>query len=286
MSDSPESAVGASLRRMRENGVTPNRELGQNFLIDANLLDVVANAADVCSSDTVLEVGGGLGILSEHLAERSGYLHVVEVDRRLEAPLAEAVAPFDNVSLHFGDVLELDLSELDPPPNKLVANLPYGIAAPLLLSSIEQLPECQVWVSMVQREVGERLAAAPGSRTYGVPSAIAQSSCDVEIVRRVSRNVFRPVPHVDSVIVRLKRNGPAPPREVRDLIHAAFAHRRKALARSLALAPNPAEGVRDRARAALATMGLPEDSRAERLSAADFARLTELLAASKPGVSG
>lgn len=267
-----EGRVAAAFTRMRDAGITANRELGQNFLVDANLLDVVSREAGVGSGDVVLEVGGGLGILSEHLAPKVDALHVVEVDRTLEPALAAAVEPFGNVTLHFADALQLDLAGLDPAPTKLVANLPYGIAAPLILESIFAIPGCTTWVAMVQREVGERLAAKPGSRAYGAPSALAQSSCVVKVVRPVSRTVFRPVPHVDSVIVRLDRTGPAPSKAVRRLIADAFAHRRKALAKSVALAGGtPAS--RDSIREALGAIGLPADVRAERLSPEQFATL-------------
>jgi 16S rRNA (adenine1518-N6/adenine1519-N6)-dimethyltransferase len=132
---------------------------------------------------------------------------------------------------------------------------------------------------MVQREVGERLAGAPGTPAYGVPSVLAQLACDVRVLRGISRNVFFPVPNVDSVLVGLTRHGPAAPPVLRELVHAAFAHRRKALGGSLALAPGAAPGVRERARAALEAMGLPADARAERLSPAQLRELGERLAA-------
>ncbi len=260
---------------MRAAGHHPNRELGQNFLIDANMLGVVAKEAEVGPDDVVLEVGGGLGILSEYLAPIAKHLHVVEVDRSLEEALTESVAPFDNVSLHFADALELDLAALQPAPTKLVANLPYGIAAPLILDSIFVLPHCKTWVGMVQKEVGERLAAGPGTKTYGAPSVIAQLSCRVKVVRNVSRTVFMPVPNVDSVIVRLDRVKEAQPQEVRDLVRDGFAHRRKALPKSLSIArPNEPE-ARDLARRALVEMGLREDTRAEALTPEQFVELAE-----------
>lgn len=266
--------VAAAFERMRDSGITANRELGQNFLVDANMLDVVSREAGVGPDDVVLEVGGGLGILSEHLAPKAAHLHVVEVDRSLEQALGRAVEPFGNVTIHFGDALQVDLAAFDPAPNKLVANLPYGIAAPLILDSIVDLPSCVCWVAMVQREVGERLAAAPGTKAYGAPSVLAQAACRVRVVRPVSRNVFRPVPNVDSVIVRLDRTGPAATEQVRSLIGAAFAHRRKALPRSVSLATGDGS-VRARLQDGLVAMGLPADTRAERLSAAQFTELAE-----------
>ena len=263
-----------SIRRLREFDVRPNRELGQNFLIDDNVLRLVAEAAELEPSDVVLEVGGGLGVLSEHLAPLVSHLHVVEIDRRLEAPLRDAIAPFDNVTLHLADAVALDLAGLEPAPGKVVANLPYGVAATVLLKSIEELPDAQLWIAMTQLEVGQRLAAAPGSKAYGAASVIAQLSCEVKVLRRISRNVFHPVPNVESALVRLKRMAAAPDPAVVDLVRAGFAHRRKTLPRSLAEAGRDGE----RAREALAEIGQPPDARAERLSPDDFRRLAEILA--------
>ena len=268
----------ASLRRIREFGVRPNRELGQNFLIDDNILGVIGRAAELDPADVVLEVGGGLGVLSEYLAPRVGYLHVVEVDQSLEPPLRDALDPHENTALHLADAVGLDYATLQPPPGKVVANLPYGVAATVILKSLEELPKATLWVAMVQREVGERLAAAPGSKTYGATSVLAQLSADVRVLRKVSPNVFHPVPNVESALVVLRRTSAPPSREVIDLVHAAFAHRRKALPGSLALASGAPAGIRDRARAALEQIGQPADARAERLAPHDFTRLAEQLA--------
>jgi len=267
----------ASLNRLRRFDVRPNRELGQNFLIDDNLLEVIGREAELDPAGVVLEVGGGLGVLSEYLAPRVGHLHVVEVDRSLEAPLRDALDPFENVTLHLADVVVLDLAALRPSPAKVVANLPYGVAATVLLGSLEHLPEASLWVAMVQREVGDRLAAEPGSKSYGATSVLAQMACEVRVLRRVPRTVFHPEPKVESALLRMRRTGPSPPPGVRALVHAAFAHRRKALAGSLALAPGAPEGARDAARAALEQIGHPPDARAEQLSPADFAHLGEIL---------
>ena len=254
-----------------------SRELGQNFLVDRNILDVIERLAALESDDVVLEIGGGPGALSERLAARVGWLHVVEVDRQLEPRLREAVAPFSNVSLHFGDAIALDLGGLDPAPGKVVANLPYGIAATVILRTIDELPTVSDWVVMVQREVGERLAAAPGTSAYGISSVLAQLAAEVKVLRAVSRTVFRPVPNVDSVLIGLRRHGPGADASVRALVHDAFAHRRKALPGSLALAAGAPPGLRDRARAALVSIGHPADERAERLAPEEFRELSRRL---------
>ncbi len=258
------------------------RRLGQNFLVDNNILDVIERFAALTPRDVVLEVGGGPGILSARLARLAGHVHVVELDRRLTDRLTAAVAGFGNVTLHFADALELELAALDPPPCKVVANLPYGVAATVILRTIAELGDVCEWVVMVQREVGERFAAAPGTPAYGVPSVLAQLSCEVRVLRAVPRSVFRPVPNVDSVLLGLRRRGPAHPAadpELAAFVHAAFAHRRKALAGSLALAPRAAGDVRERARAALEQLGLAADVRAERLSPEQLRELAARISA-------
>jgi 16S rRNA (adenine1518-N6/adenine1519-N6)-dimethyltransferase len=254
--------------------------LGQNFLVDRNILDVIERLAELDGDDVVLEVGGGLGILSQRLVDKARHVHVVELDRALEDALRSLLP--GNATLHMADALELDLGSLEPAPNKVVANLPYGIAATFILRTIEEMPSVRGWVVMVQREVGERLAASPGTSAYGAPSVLAQLACDVKVLRPISRTVFRPVPNVDSVLVGLTRRtsadaDPVDP-AVRALVHAAFAHRRKALAGSLALAKDAAPGVRERARDALVALGHPPDERAERLSPEEFGALAEALA--------
>ncbi len=274
VADEPLLPAQPTLRRLRRFDVRPDRELGQNFLIDSNILEVIGRLAQLSSNDVVLEIGGGLGVLSEYLAERVAHVHVVELDERLRDALGDAVAGFDNVTVHWGDALRVDLAGMHPIPDKAVANLPYGVAAAALLRTIEELPSIDRWVAMVQREVGLRLASAPGGREYGVTSVLAQLACRVRVARAISRRVFHPVPNVDSVLVELTRTGPAATPAVRQLVGGAFAHRRKALARSLALA-----GVaeRERVREALARLDLPLDVRAERLSPQQFVALAREL---------
>jgi 16S rRNA (adenine1518-N6/adenine1519-N6)-dimethyltransferase len=286
--------VQPSLRRMRQFAVHPDRELGQNFLIDSNILGVIDRAAELDRKDVVLEIGGGLGVLSEYLAERVGHVHVVEVDERLRQALCDATDAHANVAVHWGDAMTIDLRGLRPEPTKVVANLPYGIAAGVLLRTIEELASVGSWVGMVQREVGERLAAAPGSGAYGRPSVIAQLACEVEVVRAIPRTVFLPAPNVDSVLVRMRRRAPGhaaqsagsvlPIRDsscaspaLRALVGGAFAHRRKTLVGSLALSGQVSGLTREQVREALDALGHPADVRAERLSPEDFRALGRLL---------
>ncbi|MGH2879302.1 MAG: 16S rRNA (adenine(1518)-N(6)/adenine(1519)-N(6))-dimethyltransferase RsmA [Solirubrobacteraceae bacterium] len=253
----------------------PAKQLGQNFLVDHNILDVIGREAKLSMQDVVLEVGGGEGMLSGYLAARVRRLHVVEIDERLRGPLTAALADFANASVVWGDAMKLDLGGLSPPPTKLVANLPYSVAAGVVLRTIEELASVESMLVMVQREVGERFAAAPGGKDYGIPSVLAQIAGEVKVVRRIPRTVFRPAPNVDSVLLRIVRRGQAASPAVKKLVGAAFAHRRKALARSLALS-----GVgpgREATRAALAVLGHPQDVRAERLSPSEFVALADAL---------
>jgi 16S rRNA (adenine1518-N6/adenine1519-N6)-dimethyltransferase len=258
---------------MRRFGVRPDRELGQNFLIDSNILGVIERAAELERGDVVLEIGGGLGVLSEHLAARIRHVHVVEIDTRLSEALLDATDPHRNATVHWADAMTMDLASLAPEPTKVVANLPYGVAAGALLRTIEELPRVGLWVAMVQREVGERLAAGPASAAYGTPSVIAQLSCEVRVLRTIPRTVFHPVPNVDSVLVKLRRVRPVPAPALRALVAGAFAHRRKTLAGSLALAGGAPGRSREQIRATLAALSHSEDARAERLSPEDFRAL-------------
>jgi 16S rRNA (adenine1518-N6/adenine1519-N6)-dimethyltransferase len=249
--------------------------LGQNFLADSNLLAAMVREARIEPGDAVLEVGGGEGVLTGELAEAARAVHVVELDERLRAPLEAIAAEHTNVQLHFADAMRVDLGALSPAPDRVVANLPYSIATPLLIRTIEELPGVASWTVMVQREIADRLRAAPGSRLYGSPSVLVQYACEIRMLRKVDRAVFTPRPRVDSALLGLERLGPAAPPALVRIVRGAFAHRRKALPRSLELA-----GVADReaAREALAELGLPADARAERLDPREFAALTEALA--------
>jgi 16S rRNA (adenine1518-N6/adenine1519-N6)-dimethyltransferase len=255
--------------------VTPKKALGQHFLTDPNILGVIDRLAELEPDDTVLEVGPGLGVLTSYLAERVARVHAVELDRSLEPRLAEALAGRDNVDLVFGDALALDLASLDPPPRKLVANLPYNVATPIVVESLDRIPSLELWCVMVQREVADRFFAAPGTRAYGAVSVLVQLASRRTGWHPVSRTVFRPAPNVDSALVAFRRTAlPASFAEVKRVVQAAFSHRRKTLANALALA-----GVAPRARAveALATIGRDASVRAEALAPPDFVALTEAL---------
>ena len=243
--------------------------LGQNFLADPNLLDAILRDAALSSEDVALEVGAGEGVLTERLAATVAHVHAVELDRRLE----EALAPLSarpNVDLHWGDAMRLDFRALDPAPTAMVANLPYSVATPVLLRTIEELPSLRSWTVMVQREIADRLRAGPGSRTYGSPSVLVQLACDAKLLRTVDPAVFRPRPRVESAILGLRRTGAGADPATRELVRAAFAHRRKSLARSL---EHVRPGSLDATRAALRALGLPEDARAEQLSPREFRAL-------------
>jgi 16S rRNA (adenine1518-N6/adenine1519-N6)-dimethyltransferase len=248
--------------------------LGQNFLADPNLLDAIVRDAGLGPDDVVLEVGAGEGVLTERLAREAALVHAVEVDRGLSETL-EGVAALSNVRLHWGDAMSFDLRALDPPPTAMVANLPYAVATPVLLRTIEELPSVSSWTVMVQREIADRLRAAPGSRTYGSPSVLVQLACEVRLLRTVDPAVFRPRPRIESAVLNLSRRPSAgADAATRDLVRAAFSHRRKSLARSL---EHSRPGGLAAVRGALSELGLPEDARAEALSPEDFADLSAKL---------
>lgn len=247
--------------------------LGQNFLADPNLLDAIVRDAELRPDDVVLEVGAGEGVLSERLVEVVAHLHSVELDRRLDEAL-EPLAARSNVSLHWADAMQIDFRALRPEPTAVVSNLPYSVATPVILRTIEQLPSLRSWTVMVQREIADRLRAVPGSRTYGSPSVLVQLACEVRLLRKVDPAVFRPRPRVDSAILALRRTGPSTDPATRELVRAAFAHRRKALARSVEhVRPGSLAAVRS----ALEELDLPVDARAEALSPDDFAALSAKL---------
>ncbi len=250
------------------------RRLGQNFLADPNLLDVIVRDAELAPSDVVLEVGGGGGALTERLSPSVERVHVIEIDQRLRDQLRPLAQEAGNVSVVWGDAMKVVLGDLHPKPNKLVANLPYSIATPILLRSIAELPSVELWVVMVQREIADRLMAKPGTKEYAAPSVLVQLACEVTMLRAVDPAVFVPRPRVGSALLRLRRVAPGASEDLAALVRLAFAHRRKSLARSLELSR---AGSLEPARRALASIGKPEDARAETLSPEEFQRFAEAL---------
>jgi 16S rRNA (adenine1518-N6/adenine1519-N6)-dimethyltransferase len=242
------------------------KELGQHFLVDENLLGVIGRLAQLDEHDVVLEIGPGLGVLTTFLADRVQQVYAVELDTSLGPQLVERIAGRPNVELRFGDALQLDLRETAPGATKLVANLPYNIATPLVAESLDGLPDVGLWCVMVQREVADRFFAVPSTKAYGAVSVLIQLVAERTGFHPVSRNVFRPRPNVESAIVAFRRTG-LPPNfaQVKRVVEAAFAHRRKKLANSLQLAGVDTSGAR-----------IP-DVRAEELTPADFLELAREL---------
>src|SRR5262245_38245226 len=259
------------LRPMK--GGTPKREYGQHFLVDENILGVIGRLAELQPDDVVLEIGPGEGVLTRYLAARVRYVHAVEIDESL-APKLQGFGA--NVDVTFGDALQLDLRG---DATKLVANLPYNVATPLLVESLDGLPEIVLWCVMVQREVADRLFAQTRTKAYGAVSVLVQLVSERTGFHPVSRTVFRPPPNVDSALVAFKRLGlPYDFPRVKKIVTAAFAHRRKTLPNSLELS-----GIATRARAAAALQALRRNAnaRAESLAPRDFVALTEALSLSE-----
>ena len=245
------------------------KEYGQHFLRDPNILEVIGRLADLGPDDVVLEIGPGNGILTRYLAERARHVHAVEIDAELEPELRDLPA---NVDVVFGDALKVELPQ---DATKLVANLPYNVATPLVLESLDGLPNVRLWCVMVQREVADRFFAEPRTKEYGAVSVLVQLAAERTGFHAVSRTVFRPQPNVDSALVAFRRTElPADYVRVKEVVTAAFAHRRKTLPNSLALA-----GVapRDRAEQALAAVGRPPGARAEELAPGEFVALADAL---------
>ena len=242
----------------------PSRILGQNFLIDRNILDILLAAADLQPADRVVEVGPGLGVLTGELLTRAGAVNAVEKDHRLAAYLRTRFAEEPRLILHEGDILEADLPALFAAPgHKLVANLPYAIAARLLveLTALPHPPE--LIVVTIQREVAERLVARPASKDYGLLAILLQRHYAIAGVKNISPSCFWPPPEVQSAIVKLTRRaaplgGAANEQALRELLRHAFSQRRKTLARSL-------RGVAADPLPALAQVGIAPTARAEEI---------------------
>jgi 16S rRNA (adenine1518-N6/adenine1519-N6)-dimethyltransferase len=260
-------------------GVRPTKQRGQNFVIDANTVRRIVRTADVRPHDVVAEVGPGLGSLTLALLETADRVTAIEIDEVLAAALPDTVAArlpgrADRFALVHGDAMLVDALP-GPPPTALVANLPYNVAVPVLLHMLEAFPTIERTLVMVQSEVADRLAAAPGGKVYGVPSVKANWYAEVRRAGAIGRNVFWPAPNVDSGLVSLVRRDPPPTtasrREVFAVVDAAFAQRRKTLRAALAgWAGSPAA-----AEAALLAAGVPPQTRGESLTVAQFAAIAE-----------
>jgi len=249
--------------------LAPKKSLGQHFLVDENILGVIERLAELDPGDVVLEVGPGLGVLTRFLAARVAHVHAAEVDRRLEPHLSS----IDHTDVHWGDALRLDVAALEPPPGKLVANLPYNIATPVVAESLA-LPQLGLWCVMVQREVADRFFARPRTKAYGSVSVLVQLATERTGLHPVSREVFRPRPNVESALVAFRRTGPGAPPRVKRVVEAAFGHRRKTLPNAVSLL-----GVASREQAveALASIGRGPSVRAEELEPAEFVALADAL---------
>ncbi len=254
--------------------VAPKRRLGQHFLVDRNVLGVIERLARLARNDVVLEVGPGLGVLTTFLSDRVRHVHAIELDRSLEPRLRDALGARTNVELVFADALTADLAALDPSPAKLVANLPYNVATPLVAETLVHVSPLTSWCVMVQREVADRFFAEPGTKAYGAVSVLVRLHARRTGFHPISRTVFRPPPNVDSALVAFERIEPPADRGVLAVVTAAFGHRRKTLANALALS-----GVasRERSVAALASIGRRGDVRAEMLAPQEFVLLAEAL---------
>ena len=275
MTHSPSAIIGL----LAEHGIDPSRALGQNFVADANTVRRIARLADVGEGDRVVEIGAGLGSLTLALLETGASVTAIEVDRHVLPVLRGIVEPA-GATVVAGDALRLDWAELLGPatptsPWTLVANLPYNIATPLVLDLLEGVPQIERMLVLVQREVGERLAAAPGSRTYGIPSVKVAWWANAAVVGQVPPSVFVPPPRVESALVALRRHHPAGDDRARAavfaLVEAGFGQRRKMLRRSLVdRVPLPA----------FATARVRPEARAEELSLDDWRRLAAAAATS------
>ncbi len=239
----PESSANrrpqTPLERLRRSGIAPDRGLGQNFLIDPNILDVIERTAALGPEDVVLEVGPGLGVLTERLLDRCGLVHCIELDPRLQGLLEDEFGARPNFRLHPGDAVRLNLGSLTPPPAKFVANLPYNVAAPLVMKSFTELPSVKFWCLMLQKEIADRLFAAPGASNYGGVSVMTQLLAVKASARQVPATVFYPRPRVRSSLLAFRRRGrrgyaAANFDRVKEIVYAGFGHRRKKLINSLA----------------------------------------------------
>ena len=257
-----------------------SKRLGQNFLVDRGVVQGIVDAAELSPADTVLEIGPGIGTLTQGLAETGARVVAVELDKKLPAVLAETLKGYDNVTIVPGDILKLNISEILGLPNrsrfKVVANLPYYITTPIIMTLLEQRLPIERLVTMVQKEVAVRMTARPGSKDYGALSIAVQYFTVPRMVMDVPPRSFLPAPEVTSAVIACHVQDvptvrPADEKLFFRLVRAAFGQRRKTLLNAL----TGAGLTKEESRAGLAVAGIAENMRGEQLSLADFARLSD-----------
>ena len=262
------------------------KKFGQNFLIDTHVLEKIISAAGITKDDCVLEIGPGIGTMTQYLAENAGHVVAVEIDRNLIPILKETLADYDNVTVINEDILRVDIKALAEEynggkPIKVVANLPYYITTPIIMGLFESGVPIDNITVMVQKEVADRMKEGPGSKDYGALSLAVQYYAEPEIVANVPPNCFIPRPNVGSAVIRLTRHKEMPV-EVKDpalmfkIIRASFNQRRKTLQNGLGNAPE-LPYTKEQIAAAIAEMGLTPTIRGEVLSLAQFAQLSDIL---------
>jgi 16S rRNA (adenine1518-N6/adenine1519-N6)-dimethyltransferase len=269
-------AAGAVRELARRHNIRPSKALGQNFVMDPNTIRRIVRLAEVGPSDRVLEVGAGFGTLTLGLASAAKEVVAVEFDRALMPALEEVVSVVPNVRMVEGDAMQLDYEDvLRGEPHTFVSNLPYSLAVPLITKLLEEVPAITKFVATVQREVGERLVAEPGSKSYAAVSLLVEYYCARRTLGKVSPNVFWPKPSVWSVIVELVRRPPPVPMPIAELmpvVWGAFSQRRKTIRNSLAAWSGRSTSEVE---ALLREAEIDPGARAERLSIHDFARIAE-----------
>ncbi len=272
-----------TVQTIQKYGFRFQKRYGQNFLIDDHVIRKILRAADITKEDTVVEIGPGIGTLTQYLAEAAGKVYAVEIDEKLLPILADTLSTYENVEVIHNDILKCDLNRLLGEGNrcKIVANLPYYITTPIIMGLLEgQVPAESITV-MVQKEVAERMDAGPGSKIYGALSLAVQYYADTYLAANVPPNCFMPRPAVGSAVIRLTARK-EPPVSVKDdrhmfrLIRASFNERRKTLVNGLR--NDPELGItKEAVEAALTEMGLPTTVRGETLSLVQFAELSDRL---------
>ena len=289
----PEIASPTRTRAIMESyGLTFKKSLGQNFLTDINILNKIVVAADVTEADDVIEIGPGIGALTEQLAKRAHQVMALEIDDRLIPVLKDTLAPYDTVTIVHQDVLKADLKALiaqnfDGKHNlKIVANLPYYITTPIILHLLDTKIDFEKIVVMMQKEVADRLAATPGNKDYGSLTVAVQYEMDADIAFIVSKTVFIPQPKIDSAIIVLEKKDsqpyqPADEEFFKKMVKGIFLHRRKSLWNNLQGLYGKDPATKEKMQVALQKAGIEPGIRAEKLSIAQMVDLADALSAQK-----